>query len=230
MNHPFCSHSILLTALVQTLWHLHAYWGPGVCFSRKGYTDGAGEKSQHRSGTCPMENGLSANSARSRLGRSEAEFPIALGPVRRSSGERFTNQTVSLEQSIPISGRNRSRERAAAAEAVAAFQDLRRQELEVVAKARSAFIQLVSHYDLLDLNQAEETALSQIIESNRAKFEVGAQPESDLLEAQIEQQKSTEKRQNLEQQRSVEETALKVLLNLDAFQPLGRTDSASSAR
>jgi len=136
----------------------------------------------------------------------------------------FSNQTVSLEQSIPISGRNRSRERAAAAEAVAAFQDLRRQELEVVAKARSTFIQLVSYYELLDLNQAEETALSQIIESSRAKFEGGALPESDLLAAQIEQQKSTEERQNLEQERSEEETALKVLLNLDAFQPLGRAD------
>jgi cobalt-zinc-cadmium efflux system outer membrane protein len=171
-----------------------------------------------------MENGLPANSARSRLGRPEAEFPIAFGKVVEVPANGFSNQTVSLEQSIPISGRNRSRERAAAAEAVAAFQDLRRQELEVVAKARSTFIQLVSHYDLLDLNQAEEIALSQIIESNRAKFEVGAQPESDLLEAQIEQQKSTEERQNLEQQRSVDETALKVLLNLDAFEPLGQTD------
>ena len=59
----------------------------------------------------------------------------------------FSNQTVSLEQSIPISGRNRSRERAAAAEAIASFQDLRRQELEVVAKARSTFIQLVGYND-----------------------------------------------------------------------------------
>jgi outer membrane protein, heavy metal efflux system len=151
-------------------------------------------------------------------------FRSLMGRFVQIPANGFTNQTVSLEQSIPISGRNRSRERAAAAEAVAAFQDLRRQELEVVVKARSAFIQLVSDYELMDLNQAEETALSQIIESSRTKFEVGAEPESDLLTAQIEQQKLTEERQNLEQQRSEEETTLKVLLSLNVFQSLGRPD------
>ena len=224
MNHLFCSHSILLTALVQVFLAPERLMGGQESVSLEKVTQMA----------LARNPGIAAARARWRMASQripqeaawedpKLNFRSLLGRYVEVPANGFTNQTVSLEQSIPISGRNRSRERAAAAEAVAAFQDLRRQELEVVAKARSAFIQLVSYYERLDLNQAEETALSQIIESNRARFEVGAQRESDLLEAQIEQQKSTEERQNLEQQRSVEETALKVLLNLDAFQPLGRT-------
>jgi hypothetical protein len=36
---------------------------------------------------------------------------------------------------------------------------------------RSAFIQLVNDYELLDLGQAEETALSQTVDNSRTKFE-----------------------------------------------------------
>ena len=149
-------------------------------------------------------------------------FRALLGRFVQIPPNGFSDQMVSLEQSIPISGKNRSRERAAVAEAVAAFQDLRRQELDVVVKARSAFIQLVNDYALLELNQAEEAALSQTIDNSRTKFEVGAQPESDVVTAQIERQKVTEQRQDLQQKRSNDETALKVLMKMDAFAPLGR--------
>jgi outer membrane protein, heavy metal efflux system len=149
-------------------------------------------------------------------------FRSLLGRFVRIPANGFSDQTVSLEQSIPISGKNRSRERAAIAEAGAAFQDLRRQELDVVLKARSAFIQLVNDYELLDLNQAEETALSQIADNSRTRFEVGAQPQSEVVTAQIERQKITEQQQDLEQKRSNDETALKVLMKMDAFAPLGR--------
>jgi outer membrane protein, heavy metal efflux system len=149
-------------------------------------------------------------------------FRSLLGRFVQIPANGFTDQTVSLEQSIPLSGKNRSRQRAAAAEAVAAFQALRRQELDLVLKVRSVFFQLINEYELLELNQETETALSQIIDSVRAKFEVGAQPESDLLTAQLEDQKVTEERQNLEQKRSDNEIALKVLMSADFLGALGR--------
>jgi outer membrane protein TolC len=151
-------------------------------------------------------------------------FRSLLGRFVQIPANGFTDQTVSFEQSIPISGKNRSRERAAEAEAEAAFQDLRRQELDVVAKTRSAFISLANDYQLLELNRAEETALSQTIDNSRTKFEAGKQPEPDILIAQIERQKVSEERQDLEQKLSNDETALKVLMNIDAFGSLGRPD------
>jgi cobalt-zinc-cadmium efflux system outer membrane protein len=134
----------------------------------------------------------------------------------------FTDQMVSLEQSIPISGKNRSRGRVAAAEAVAAFQELRREELDVVAKTRSAFFELANDYELLELNELAETSLSQTIANTRTKFEVGKVPESDILVAQIERQKTVEERQELEQKLSNDETTVKVSMNVDAFASFGR--------
>jgi outer membrane protein, heavy metal efflux system len=224
MNHPFCSPSFFLTAFVQVA----LLAPPGLLAGQSTLSlDEVTQKALARNPT------VAAARARWRMARQripqeaawedpKLSFRSLLGRFVQIPANGFTDQTVSIEQSIPLSGKNRSRERVAAAEAVAAFQDLRRQELEVVFKTRSAFLQLSNDYELLELNQTEETALSQTIDSTRTKFEVGAQIESDLLTAQIERQKVAEERQDLEQKRSDDETALKVLMKVDAFGSLGR--------
>jgi cobalt-zinc-cadmium efflux system outer membrane protein len=225
MNHPFYFHSFLLTAFVQVLLTPPDLLAGQSALSLEVVTQQALAKNPS----------VAAARARWRMAIQripqeaawedpKLNFRSLLGRFVQIPANGFTDQAVSLEQSIPISGKNRSRERAAAAEAAAAFQELRRQELNVVANARTAFIRLFNDYELLELNHAEETALSQTIDNGRTKFEVGAQPESDLLTAQIERQKVAEERQDLEQKRSDEETALKVLMKMDAFGSLGRPD------
>src|SRR5438105_10697157 len=54
----------------------------------------------------------------------------------------FTDQMVSVEQMIPISGKNRARARIAAAEALAAYEDVRRQQLDAIAAPRASFFRL----------------------------------------------------------------------------------------
>ncbi len=224
MNHPFCFHSFLIKTFLQVM-----ALAPPALFAGQSFLslDEVTKKTLAQNPT------VAAARARWRMATQripqaagwedpKLNFRSLLGRFVQIPANGFTDQAVSLEQSIPISGKNRSRERAAAAEAVAAFQDLRRQELGVVVKARSAFIQLVNDYELLELNLAEETALSQTVDNSRTKFEVGAQPQSDVITAQIERQKVTEQRQDLEQKRSNDETALKVLMKMDAFAPLER--------
>jgi cobalt-zinc-cadmium efflux system outer membrane protein len=224
MNHPFYFHSFLVTTFLPVV-----VLAPPALF--------AGQRSLSLEDVTKktLAQNPTVAAARARWRMTTQRIPQAaawedprlnfrslLGRFVQIPANGFTDQTISLEQSIPISGKNRSRERAAVAEAVAAFQDLRRQELEVVLRARSAFMQLVNDYELLELNQAEETALSQTIDNTRTKFEVGAQPQSDVVTAQIERQKVTERRQDLEQKRSNDETALKVLMKIDAFAPFER--------
>jgi len=48
----------------------------------------------------------------------------------------FMDQSLTLEQLIPITGKNLVRGRSAAAEAFSAFQEARRAQLDVIAKAR----------------------------------------------------------------------------------------------
>jgi cobalt-zinc-cadmium efflux system outer membrane protein len=224
MNHRLCFHSFLFTAFVPA-----ALLAPPSLWAAQGSLS-LEEATQRALSKNPALDAARAEwrMATQRIPQEAAcedpklNFRSLLGRFVQVPANGFTDQTVSLEQSIPISGKNRSRERAAAAEALAAFQYLRRQELQVVVQTRSSFIQLVNDYELLELNQAEETSLSQIIDSSRAKFEVGSQPESDLLTAQIERQKVTEERQDLEQKRSDDLTALMALMKIDAFGPLGR--------
>ncbi|MBV8224788.1 MAG: TolC family protein [Verrucomicrobia bacterium] len=73
----------------------------------------------------------------------------------------FTDQSLSIEQMIPLSGKNRSKERVAAGQALAAFEEARRQELDVVAKAKATYYQISNLYQLLDINNADEASLVQ---------------------------------------------------------------------
>jgi cobalt-zinc-cadmium efflux system outer membrane protein len=225
MNHPSCLHPFVPIALLQFL-----LAPPGLLAGQSSLSvEGVTQKALARNPSVAAARAR-WQMAIQRIPQEAAwedpklNFRSLLGRFVQIPANGFADQTVSLEQSIPISGKNRSRQRAAVAEAAAAFQELRRQELDVVAKARSAFIQLANDYELLELNQAEEATLSQTIDNTRTKFEVGKQPESDLLIAQMERQKVTEERQDLEQKLSDAETRLKVLMNVDVFESLGRPD------
>ena len=147
---------------------------------------------------------------------------IVLGRFVSVPANAFTDQMVSIEQMIPLSGKNRSKERAAAAEALGAFEEARRQELDVIAKAKASYYQIGNLYQLLDINKADEVSLVQSLDATRTKFEVGTQTQADLLLADNERQKIIEARKDLEQKLSDEESALNVLMNRDPFAPLGR--------
>jgi cobalt-zinc-cadmium efflux system outer membrane protein len=145
---------------------------------------------------------------------------IVLGRFVSVPANAFTDQMVSIEQMIPLSGKNRSKERAAAAEALGAFEEARRQELDIIAKAKATYYQIANIYQLLDINHADEASLVQSVDSTRAKFEVGTQGQADLLLAENERQKIIEARRDIEQKLSDQESALNVLMNRDPFAPL----------
>jgi outer membrane protein, heavy metal efflux system len=167
-------------------------------------------------------------SARQRIPQAAAwedpklSFNSLLGRFVAISPNGFTDQTLTVEQMIPLSGKNRSKERIAAAEAIAGFEDFRRQQLDVVEKTKASYFRLANVYVLLDLNDQEEATLSQTVDASKAKFEVGTQSQADYLTADVERQKVTETRHDLEQKLSDEQTQLKVQMNRDPFSPLGR--------
>ena len=134
----------------------------------------------------------------------------------------FTDQMLSVEQMIPISGKNQSRARIAAAEALGALEEVRRKELDVIGKARAAFFRLAKGYALLELLRANESSLHQTLDITRARLEVGGQSQAEVLTAQNEVARLGETRRDLLRGVSAEATQLKVLMNRDPFLPLGR--------
>ena len=85
----------------------------------------------------------------------------------------FTDQMVSVEQIIPLTGKNLLRARVAAADAMAAFEQARREQLDVLAKTRASYFRLANAYAQLELNRKNLVSLRQIAEVSRSRYEVG---------------------------------------------------------
>jgi cobalt-zinc-cadmium efflux system outer membrane protein len=134
----------------------------------------------------------------------------------------FMDQALGLEQTIPLSGQNRSRARIASAEAWVALEEARRTELDVLAKARGAYFSLAKDTSLLELNRADEASLNNFLVSSQARFEVGGQGQAEVLSAENDVARIEEQQHGLALAESEAETQLKVLMNRDPFSPLGK--------
>jgi cobalt-zinc-cadmium efflux system outer membrane protein len=136
----------------------------------------------------------------------------------------FTDQMASVEQVIPLTGKNLVRARIAAADAVAAFEQARREQLDVLAKTRAAYFRLVNAHAQLELNRKNLVSLRQIAEVSRSRYEVGKSNAAEPLGAEVEASKLLESEQDILRNISAEQSQLNVLMNRDAFAPLGQPE------
>jgi cobalt-zinc-cadmium efflux system outer membrane protein len=133
----------------------------------------------------------------------------------------FMDQSLTVEQLVPITGKNLSRARAAAAEALSVFEEVRRAELDVVAKARSSYFRLANAYDQLEINNKNLTSLRQIADISRSRYEAGLETAANVLVAETDYSKLLETQRDLERNLSDAQSQLNNLMNRDAFAPLG---------
>jgi cobalt-zinc-cadmium efflux system outer membrane protein len=152
------------------------------------------------------------------IGESRVQRYVSVPP------NAFTDQMVSVEQVVPITGKNLARARIAAAEGIFAYQNVRRQQLDTIAAARASFFRLANAYAQIDINRKNIESLKQIADISRAKYEAGTQSAADVLVAETEATKLVEAQRDLERQLSDEQSRLNQLMNRDAFAPLGQPE------
>jgi outer membrane protein TolC len=133
----------------------------------------------------------------------------------------FADQTLAIEQLIPITGKNLVRGRVATAEAFSAFEEARRTQLDVIAKARGTYFQLANAYDQLDINSKNLTSLKQIADISRSRYEASLESVANVLVAETDYSKLQEARRDLERNLSDAQSELNTLMNRDAFASLG---------
>jgi len=133
----------------------------------------------------------------------------------------FMDQAVSIEQAIPITGKNLARARSAVAEAVSAYEEVRRQQLDVVAAARASFFRLANAHAQLEINENNIVSLRQIADISRAKYEAGTHSAADVLVAETDASKLEERQRDLQRAFSDSQSQLNTLLNRDAFAAIG---------
>jgi len=134
----------------------------------------------------------------------------------------FTDQMASVEQIIPLTGKNLVRARIAAADAVDAFERARREQLDVLAKTRASYFRLVNAYAQLELNRKNIVSLRQIAEVSRSRYETGKANAAEPLVGEVEASKLLESEQDILRNISAEQSQLNVLMNRDAFAPVGQ--------
>ena len=98
---------------------------------------------------------------------------------------------------------------------------MRRQQLDVITKVRASYLRLLNNYALLDLNEKNIASLRQIADVARSRYETGTESATDVLLAETEASKLQETRRDLERMISDEKSQLSILMNRDAFNPLG---------
>lgn len=113
------------------------------------------------------------------------------------------------------------RGRAAAAEAVSVFEEVRRVQLDVIAKARATYFELANAHDQLEINSKNLTSLKQIADISRSRYEAGLESAANVLVAETDYSKLQEARRDLERNLSDAQSQLNTLMNRDAFAPLG---------
>ena len=136
----------------------------------------------------------------------------------------FTDQMLSVEQIVPLTGKNLLRARVAAADAVAAFEQARREQLDALAKTRASYFRLANAYAQLELNRKNLVSLRQIAEVSRSRYEVGKANAAEPLAGEVEASKLLEFEQDILRNISAEQSQLNVLMNRDAFAPLGQPE------
>jgi cobalt-zinc-cadmium efflux system outer membrane protein len=139
----------------------------------------------------------------------------------------FTDQMASVEQIIPLTGKNLVRARIAAADAVEAFERARREQLDVLEKTRASYFRLLNATAQLELNRKNLVSLRQIAEVSRSRYEVGKANVAEPLVGEVEASKLLESEQDILRNISAEQSQLNVLMNRDAFAPLGRPDETN---
>ncbi len=139
----------------------------------------------------------------------------------------FMDQTLTVEQLIPITGKNLVRGRVAAAEALSIFEEVRRAQLDVIAKARASSFRLANAYDQLEINSKNLTSLGQIADISRSRYENGLESAANVLVAETDHSKLLEARRDLERSLSDAQSQLNTLMNRDAFAPLGAPAAAT---
>jgi len=127
-----------------------------------------------------------------------------------------------ISQTIPISGKNLSQARAASAEALGAYQEWRRVQLDVILRVNAAYYRLAGAYGQLEINDRTQELLKQLAQLSRTKYETGTATQSDVLLAETELARLAETRATLERDRSDQQTQLNVLANRPAGRPVGQ--------
>jgi len=134
----------------------------------------------------------------------------------------FSDQTLFVEQTIPLAGKNKLRAHAARAEASAGGDAYRQRRLDLLARAQASYYRLANADGQWEINRRSASFLEQIVEAARHKPESGLEAQGTVLTAETDLANLDESAFDFKRQVADEEALLNTLMNHPADAPLGR--------
>jgi outer membrane protein TolC len=145
----------------------------------------------------------------------------AMAPATIGIGDgRNYSQRVELAQKVPYPGKLRLRGESASANAAAAGQDLDDARLQLVEAARAAYFDYFLAERSLEVNREGLDRLAEFKRNAETRYKTGQVPQQDVLQADVETGRQTERRFALERARTVAVARLNTLMNRPADAPL----------
>lgn len=141
--------------------------------------------------------------------------PASLGSNKVNDSARFE-----VSQKIPFPGKRSLRGEAALAQAAAAGGDLEDTKLQLVESARVAFADYYLAGRALEVNDEGLKLLDEFKRNAETRYKTGQVPQQDVLQADVEIGRQTERRLTIERNRTVARARLNTLMNLPADSPL----------
>jgi outer membrane protein TolC len=148
-------------------------------------------------------------------------FAAAMAPGTIGIGDgRNYSQRVELAQKLPYPGKLRLRGESAMAGAAAAGQELDDTRLQLVESARASYFDYFLAERSLEVNREGLDRLAEFKRNAETRYKTGQVPQQDVLQAEVETGRHTERRFSLERARTVAIARLNTLMNRPADAPL----------
>lgn len=146
-----------------------------------------------------------------------------VAPLTAGTG-RGLNQRMDFSQKIPWPGTLAAREEAARYAAVAADRDVDALRLRVIAQAKAAYAEWRFVHVALDIHQATQVLLDELIATTETRYAAGRALKQDVLQAEVERADLDNRLLRLVQLRTSVQARINGLLNRPADAPLPLPD------
>jgi outer membrane protein TolC len=141
-------------------------------------------------------------------------------PLQRPWDLDLTQHMFMYNQALPGLGKRALRVEIAGEQTEITKAELEAQKLEIAARVRKAFYDLLRNQDELLLHDEQAAIARQALEEARIKYVVGKVPQQDVLKAQIALTKLVEHLVMLQQEGSMASSRLNTLLGRDPASPI----------
>lgn len=156
-------------------------------------------------------------------------YPFKMMPEEEAGGGRRYDWSVTVEQSIPLSGVRGRRREVARAEARRASADADRLTLDVVLEAQRAFIMLRERRRMAAVLAQQGALARQLVASATSRYGAGVAPQADLLRSEVELARVNAAQRALQAETRAAQAMLNVAMGRPPTEPIGPLEESAPA-